>query len=101
MHTIYKATRHTRIADCDEIQAAAVTALIKSYMLYPSNFNCLEIDLTDENVERAICYDCQAGYPDRRVCEFGGAAAWNIYRAIASVWPEINYHTSGRPAVIL
>lgn len=36
-----------------------------------------------------------------RITSFGGAIAWNIYRQIAEIWPEINYHISGRPAVIL
>lgn len=92
---IFKDTHGERSTQCDDIQTQVTSAMVKSHMLYPSDFDILVIDLGFD-IERVACY--LAG---NKVYEFGGAIAWNIYRAIATIWPEINYHTAGRPAIIL
>lgn len=107
----YTDTRNQHEATCDPIQEKAIRSLILEYLAGPwpfnDQYNLIHIDLSDESVETVNCYrkeDCIVA-SDRivgaRLCSFGGAIAWNIYRAIATIWPEINYHTSGRPAVIL
>lgn len=88
----YKDSRHHHAVQCDEISEKVARDFIKAGMIYLQTFNLLEIDLSDENCERAACY--HLGSP---VCEFGGAAAWNIYQCVATIWPDINYHTAGRP----
>lgn len=110
----YTDTRNQHEATCDEIQEKAVRDLVESAM-HPlmlsmqHHFDLLHINLCDESVEEVHCYNRQnksciltnSSIIGPRVCSFGGAIAWNIYRAIATIWPEIDYHTSGRPAVIL
>lgn len=96
----YTDTLHTHEVQCDEIQEKVTLELIKRAMIIPQDFNLLHIDLRDE-IERVICYHEGSLGERTRLCEFGGAAAWNIYKFFATIWPEINYHTAGRPPVIL
>lgn len=97
----YTDTRRQHEATCDPIQETSIRRLIIEYLAGPwpfdDQFQLVHIDLSDESVETVNCYS-QSG---SRTCSFGGAIAWNIYRCIATIWPEIDYHTSGRPAVIL
>lgn len=110
----YTDTRNQHQVECDEIQSQAIINAIKAYLHPPllvksefHDFDLMHIDLRDESIEQVYCYRkvdsviTQGHIAGARVCSFGGAIAWNIYRQIAEIWPEINYHTSGRPAVIL
>lgn len=105
----YIDTSNQNNATCDQIQEAGIVSAVQSLM-HPlmlsrpeySDFNLLVIDLRDDSIERVVCYQEGEAANDRtRIVEFGGAAAWKIYRAIATIWPEINYHTAGRPPLIL
>lgn len=91
----YTDTKHSHQATGDAIQSAAIIRIVKSYMLHPSDFDLMHIDLRDESCEQVTCT-----LGDRDICYFGGAQAWNIYRMTAEIWPDINYHTAGRPAPI-
>lgn len=96
----YTDTRHTHEVLCDEIQSTCIVGIVKKYMLHPTHFDFMHIDLRDESIEEVSCWNRAAGNA-HAVCQFGGAIAWNIYRQTAEIWPEIKYHTSGRPAVII
>lgn len=112
----YTDTRNQHEATCDEIQEKAIKEMVQNAM-HPlmlsmpeyCYFDLLHIDLRDESIEEVHCYNRQnkscivinSSIVGPRVCSFGGAIAWNIYRCVASIWPEIDYHISGRPAVIL
>jgi len=94
---LYTDTIHRHAAHCDEIQSAGITSIVKTYMIYPADFDFMHIDLRPE-IEEVICWkDGQPG----AVARLGGGFAWNIYLQTAEIWPEINYHTAGRPAIIL
>ena len=110
----YTDTLRQHEVQCDDIQSKVIVSAIMAYMPPPLHvrtefheFDLMHIDLRDESCEHVHCYRKEDSImtPDHiagaRVCSFGGAIAWNIYRQIAEVWPEINYHTSGRPAIIL
>jgi len=98
----YTDTRNQHEATCDPIQEQTIRSMILEYLAGPwpfdDQYDLVHIDLTDENIETVNCFRSAQTV---RTCSFGGAVAWNIYRSIATIWPEINYHTSGRPAVIL
>lgn len=97
----YTDTQHQHEVQCDEIQEEKILEFVKAGMMVPQDFNLLLIDFSDEYCERVICYHVGSLGERTRRCEFGGASAWGIYRAIATIWPDINYHTIGRPPLIL
>lgn len=94
----YTDTRNQHEVECDDIQSACITKIVKAYMLYPSDFDLMHIDLRDESIEQVHCYVRKDSVitplhiVGARVCSFGGAHAWNIYCQTAEIWPEINYH---------
>lgn len=99
----YTDTIHQRRLECEGNQAAQITQIAKANMLYPSEIDFIHVDLRSESCEVVSLYKKDTNRPGTllRVSEFGGAAAWNLYRQIASILPEIDHHTAGRPPVIL
>ena len=94
----HQASHYLGFVEGDEVQADDIHRIVKAYMLYPSHFDLLHIDLRSESCEEVLCYDLARS---TRVCIFGGAAAWEIYRQVAAIFPQINYHLTGRPPAIL
>lgn len=98
MTILYTDNLQNQRIECDALQAADVQAIVRAYMIFKSaDFDLLHIDLRGD-IEAATCFDLQSS---RQVCSWGGAAAFGIYRDVAGIFPQINRHTSGRPAVIL
>jgi len=100
MRIIYTDTRHTHDITLSVDQGDDIYYIIAQYSIFEKGigFDIVHIDLRSESVEEVGCFDSST---NRRVLAFGGASAWNIYRRIAALIPQIDYHTSGRPAVIL
>lgn len=99
MRIIYTDTSKTHDIQLSVDQGDDIYYIVQKYAYEKSlGFDVVHIDLRSESVEVVECFQSDSKH---RVLSFGGAIAWNIYRQIASILPEINYHTSGRPAVIL
>jgi len=95
----YKDQQRQHETPCDPISEKVTRDFIMAGMIYPQPFDFLIIDLSNENCEEVHCY--QGGERGKNICSFGGASAWNIYKCIATVWPEIDYYLpcfEGRPA---
>jgi len=88
----YIDTQRQHEVECDEIQEKAILDFVKADMILPQDFNLLVIDLRDESIDRVTCYHHVHLAERTRICEFGGASAWCIYRVIASIWPTIDYY---------
>lgn len=86
LNITYKDARRHHAVQCDEIQSKTIIDFVKNGMIIHSDFDLLEIDLS-EMTETVRCYS-----GGQKVCEFGGASAWGIYKSIASIWPQINYY---------
>ncbi|HRI58356.1 MAG TPA: hypothetical protein PK228_01490 [Saprospiraceae bacterium] len=98
MKIIYTDTANAHDINLDVDKSDEIYYLILKHAIHKAGFDVVHIDLRSESVEEVHCYDSAT---KRRVLAFGGASAWNIYRQVAAILPEIDYHTSGRPAVIL
>lgn len=87
MTIIYTDTRNTHRIDAGHY-SDLVLSIGYGYMIFPTVFDILHIDLRGD-IEACTMYDAAA---QRRVASFGGASAWAIYRELAKLFPDINYH---------
>jgi len=77
-------------ATCDEVQEKVIRHLCEE--IAPKEYSHIYIDLSSDIEEVSFW---QHGH---RNISCGGAIAWNIYRAVATIWPKINQHTAGPPS---
>lgn len=88
MTILYTDTQHTHRVHCDE-KAELVRHICRRYMaIQDTFFDIVHIDLTGD-IEAADFYDVKT---QSRVASMGGAAAWGVYRDLATEFPEINHH---------